>query len=428
MNQTRPTAARDASDNERGRRGGEISSDGRSGKQPEQKQAGKRRYDEYKDGVEEIIHFKNEDSNTPTARSKDDPSHRTKRPKVSGEGERESRDAPQDPASAQANYVDLERELLQAPWSKKQTLRIKSPMIRLHNEIIEFYEYIRPSPAEEASRERAFARIRDLILEKIPDAEIHLFGSYATKLYLPKGDIDFVVVKQDLVDKTVMNRVAKVLFKNEELFEGIQLIRGAKVPIIKFVDKETQVQFDISFNKMDGVHHLVEVDRAMAAYPEMKYVIMVIKLLLRQRDLHETFKGGIGSFLLFCMTLHFLREVRKDYFIQGRQDQLKYVTLGEYVIRFMEYYGIQFDINNKSIILTGGGDVVDKPRGTRDSSFSLISPQDTHHDIGSSSFRIKDVFSLFKNRFNFIVNYNFRPGESILKYIVNPSLQSFIPY
>lgn len=66
-----------------------------------------------------------------------------------------------------------------------------------------------------------------------------------------------------------------------------------------------------------------------------------------------------------------------------------------------------------------GGYLADK--SPPDNSFSLLSPQDIDHDIGSASFKIKDIFMLFKNRFHFLTNYNFEPEESILKYLVNPS-------
>lgn len=45
-------------------------------------------------------------------------------------------------------------------------------------------------------------------------------------------------------------------------------------------------------------------------YPELKYLYMVLKVFLYQRNLHETFKGGIGSFLLFAMILAFLRDFK----------------------------------------------------------------------------------------------------------------------
>ena len=31
------------------------------------------------------------------------------------------------------------------PWIKKSTLKIKNPLAKMHNEIIEFYDYITPT-------------------------------------------------------------------------------------------------------------------------------------------------------------------------------------------------------------------------------------------------------------------------------------------
>lgn len=53
----------------------------------------------------------------------------------------------------------------------------------------------------------------------------------------------------------------------------------------------------------------------------MRYLIMVLKAILKLRDLNETYKGGIGSFLLFCMILTFLREYRKDLFKNCKTDR-----------------------------------------------------------------------------------------------------------
>lgn len=65
-----------------------------------------------------------------------------------------------------------------------------------------------------------------------------------------------------------------------------------------------------------------------------------------------------------------------------------------------------------------GGRIIDKR--IKDNSFCLISPQDDDHDIGSSAYRIRDVFNMFKNRYQIISNLNFQPGESVLKVLVNP--------
>lgn len=57
-----------------------------------------------------------------------------------------------------------------------------------------------------------------------------------------------------------------------------------------------------------------------------------------------------------------------------------------------------------------------------------MSPQDNSHDIGNAAFKIRDIFAILKNRYNFMTNYNYKPRESILKYLVNPSKRPFNIY
>lgn len=77
--------------------------------------------------------------------------------------------------------------------------------------------------------------------------------------------------------------------------------------MIKFLYLEEQVLFDISINKLDGLKQIVEVQKMEACYPEFKYLVFVFKCMLRVRGLGETYSGGLGSFLLFCMLLVYLR-------------------------------------------------------------------------------------------------------------------------
>lgn len=109
--------------------------------------------------------------------------------------------------------------------------------------------------------------------------------------------------------------------------------------------------------------------------------------------MHETYSGGIGSFLLFQMILAFLREMRKELARDHKIDTLKNITLGEYLLKFLEFFGLKFDINKKRIIMIGGGSIVNKPN--QDDRFSLISPQDPDHDVGHSSYKAKEIFKIF---------------------------------
>lgn len=135
--------------------------------------------------------------------------------------------------------------------------------------------------------------------------------------------------------------------------------------------------------------------------------MFTIKCMLKQRELSETYTGGIGSFLLFCMILAFLRECRKIN---------KNYTLGEYILHFLAFYGVD-NWTERRIFMRKAMIVQRQPDGN---IFSLISPQDETHDIGNSAFKIKDVFAVFRNRHRLLTNFNFKNGESIVKYLVNP--------
>lgn len=234
-----------------------------------------------------------------------------------------------------------------------------------------------------------------------------------------------MILQENKSSNNLLNKVANILMKREDLYDRVNIIKSAKVPIVKLVEKQNNYNFDISFNKFDGIKQLKEADKAFDIYPEMKFLIIILKCMLRQRELHETYTGGIGSFLLFCMVLAFLREVRRDYSNNRRLNELQNMMLSEYLLKFLEFYGLKFDLNLHQIIMQDGGSVVEKNSQNSEFGFSLISPQDSTHDIGNASFRIKDIFNVFKNRFNFLTNYNFEEGESILKYLINPSKKVF---
>ena len=88
--------------------------------------------------------------------------------------------------------------------------------------------------------------------------------------------------------------------------------------------------------------------RADEKYPELKYLYMVMKVFLYQRNLQDTFKGGIGSFLLFNMILAFLWDFKEQQLKKNDVESLKDITLSEYLMKFLSFYG-NFDYKKKGI-------------------------------------------------------------------------------
>ena len=225
-------------------------------------------------------------------------------------------------------------------------------------------------------------------------------------------------MEPNMSNATLINKIARALMKHPD-YDSINVIRSAKVPLIKLVEKSTNLNFDLSFNKLDGVNQLKAVQKALDYFPEMKHMLMILKCFLKQRDLNETYTGGIGSFLLFCLILTYLREIRREYIHLGCEEDIYKMLLSEHLLKFFDFYA-NFDIANKQIIIAEGGAIVDKY--VKEPALSVISPQDATHDIGGASFKIKEIFGIFKNRYHFLTNYNFGERESILKYLIKADL------
>jgi non-canonical poly(A) RNA polymerase PAPD5/7 len=157
------------------------------------------------------------------------------------------------------------------------------------------------------------------------------------------------------------------------------------------------------------------------AYPEFKYLVLVLKMMLKIRKLNETYTGGVGSFLLVCMLYHYLREFHR---LTSVIEHQRY-TLGDYLLGFMRYYFMNVDFYKKKINVRTG---VLTNRNRRPCTLSMLSPLDERVDIGRKAYRMIEVLQLFKNRVLVIKEKSFGEGESLLKEIVNPAMREFKYY
>ena len=68
---------------------------------------------------------------------------------------------------------------------------------------------------------------------------------------------------------------------------AMQIIAKAKVPIIKFNEVASGLNFDISFNAANGPQAAEYVRDLMQQLPPMRSLILVLKVFLHQRELNE---------------------------------------------------------------------------------------------------------------------------------------------
>ena len=205
-------------------------------------------------------------------------------------------------------------------------------MTRLHNEILDFCDYISPTEAEEALRRQVVQRVTEAVQFLWPEAEVKPFGSLLTGLYLPFADVDLVVIRKgseydqqrcdarqrsflknkrvqvDECDysKRIFTALAKHMRAHGQITE-VEIVAKARIPVMKFVDVTTGFKVDICLNVEGGVETGQYMLRAMEAMPALKPLTLVLKYFLQCRSLNETYSGGVGSFLLQCMLVAMLQ-------------------------------------------------------------------------------------------------------------------------
>ena len=187
------------------------------------------------------------------------------------------------------------------------------PLIRLHNEILTFCEYITPSKAEQRQRDMVLQETSQIIKALWPQCRVVVFGSTKTQILTPWSDLDIAVLDApQKPNETIPDMLdalqAAILAKKNVTY--CEVISQARVPIIKFDHKSSpaSISVDICLNNDSGVHTGGFLKQMVRAYPPLRPLTMLLKVFLAQRRMNETYSGGVGSFVLSCIIVSFLQQ------------------------------------------------------------------------------------------------------------------------
>ncbi|PJF17571.1 Poly(A) RNA polymerase cid14 [Paramicrosporidium saccamoebae] len=292
------------------------------------------------------------------------------------------------------------------PWMDRQRRYSTHPTERLHQEIVDFANYVSPTEEERYSRSEAVRRLTEVVQSLWREATVQVFGSFDSQLYLPSSDLDVVVVHQDLqlddYTKPPLKKLAKALLKaGIPIPETVKVITKARVPIIKYVDHNTDFEIDVSFNVTSGLEAATFMQKQMKAQSAIRPFTLVMKHFLHMRELNEVFHGGLGSFSIMCLVISFLQmhPLVQTGLIRAHEN------LGVLVLEFFELYGRNFNSDIVGISVQKDGSYYDKEeRGwlqeAKPHLLSIEDPQTEENDISKGSFAYGAVRHCFEHAFN----------------------------
>ncbi|KAK1222953.1 hypothetical protein PQX77_014189 [Marasmius sp. AFHP31] len=288
----------------------------------------------------------------------------------------------------------------------------------LHTEVEAFTKYISPSPVEDEIRSLLVDMITSAIKSRYSDAQVYPFGSYATKLYLPSGDIDLVVLSETMAQQMFHNkqqvlRLIADTMRRKGIADNIQIVAKAKVPIVKFVARHGLIPVDISINQPNGVGgakiingflHDMHVGASQSpGGMALRSLVLITKMFLSQRGMNEVYTGGLGSYSIVCLVISFLQMHPK--IRRGEIDPDR--NLGVLLVEFFELYGKYFNYQNTGISIRGGGTYYGKrQRGWyvdwKTGLLSVEDPADPTNDISSGSYNFPKVKATFAGAFEIL--------------------------
>ncbi|KAH7070210.1 hypothetical protein FB567DRAFT_612987 [Paraphoma chrysanthemicola] len=333
------------------------------------------------------------------------------------------------------------------PWAKDpQTYAhlTGQPMRWLHNEILDFYDFVSPQPYEHNARHSLVQRVSSALSGRgwFPNGEsgrILSFGSYPAGLYLPGSDMDLVYTSDRhfnggpplFTTDSDRSKVKSALYKASRKLQQVGMalrpivIANAKVPIIKFQDRVTLLAVDISFENLSGVQAQATFKEWKQQYPDMVYLVALVKQLLVMRDLNEVHSGGLGGFTIICLIVSFLHHARKS------------DNLGETFLEFLEYYGKDFDLYRQRIQMHPPW-IVDKTgvdvdgRAEKPNGLSIQDPNRPDNNISGGSHKAEQAFKVFAEAHELLVNrmeasrLGNNVGSSILGSVIGGNYDAYI--
>lgn len=312
----------------------------------------------------------------------------------------------------------------------------------LHNEIIDFVEYIKPKPYEHAVRRFVIQRLRDVARKHFHDADVRVFGSFAAELYLPTSDIDLVIISRDYArddDPKYDNRNRLFSFKAALLHsrvaepDSITVIANAKVPLVKYKDSISGFSVDVSFENKTGLVANGTFSTWRERYPCLPLLLTLVKQFIAMRGLNEVYIGGVGSFTLTCLIVSLFQQLPSV----ASGDINPSDNLGVMLLEFLELYGKRFNTRNVGIRVDDvapsyfpRGQLHPKPSRPKPSDEWILAIQDPNtpdNNIARPSYMVNLVLDCFGDAYDVltthmaaldVMDFERRKGRSLLGRII----------
>ncbi|KAF7660168.1 hypothetical protein LDENG_00286920 [Lucifuga dentata] len=183
---------------------------------------------------------------------------------------------------------------------------------KLSSQMVELFEACQQQDSDLLRKERCRIQLQRDIQSIFPAARLYLTGSSMNGLGCRSSDADMCLVLKGFrrPDPIYILSVLHRLFNSLSYIGRTQLIR-AKVPILRFREKGSDLEFDLNINNTVGIRNTFLLKSYAYADLRIRPLILVIKKWARHKHINDASKGTLSSYTLVLMVLHYLQTLNE---------------------------------------------------------------------------------------------------------------------
>ncbi|KAJ3290191.1 hypothetical protein HK104_006944 [Borealophlyctis nickersoniae] len=287
--------------------------------------------------------------------------------------------------------MEIERSPGAAPPLTLETATTRDERFQvLHNEIVDLATELSPRYQEIELRHYIINALMTVVHQALPGAQVELFGSQRSGLFLPSADIDMVVHHRHYNEKGVLEKIMGCCYHHFNLvdLQTLVYIKNARVPILKFSTHLGGVKVDISANNFSGGRSSELVKSWLLAFDRLHPLSLILKYWLHERNLHDPANGGIGGYAIVNMALSVIMANPE---LQTRPD-----ALGRLLHRFFGFFGSEFSAATQCVSVAHPAIYLPKTKGIKQ-LLEIRDPSDPRNNISSASRNFREIFTQFNH-------------------------------
>ena len=207
-----------------------------------------------------------------------------------------------------------DKQKLQWPHAYKQlttkaklgTINIaRNELTTLDNQIQLFIKEQRITDELKNRRKGIINHLEKILNNNFRGSKLTPFGSYESGLSLNIGDIDLCLQFFGEKPKKVLKKIARIM--RQDGMEQVTSITHARVPIVKFVDKLSNIPVDISINNSLAIYNTDLLAKYTKIDSRVRPFILSVKYWALQRGLSSAVHGTFSSYAWTLIAIHFLQ-------------------------------------------------------------------------------------------------------------------------